>query len=80
MPRIFERSTGRHLGDLSEQEYTQLMSLFPESPDGSQPAPIDSAAAERLAGSGASERLLAVVQQILESGEDFEVEWESDPD
>lgn len=79
MPRIFERPTGRHLGDLNEQEYTQLMSLF-ESPNDTQPAPIGPKAVERLVESGASERLLAVVRKILAGGGDFEVEWESDPD
>lgn len=80
MPRIFARPTGRHLGDLNEREYTQLMSLFSESPGDKQPASIGPDAVDRLAGSGASERLLMVVQEILQGCEDFEVEWEPDPD
>lgn len=80
MPRILDRRTGRQLGELSEQEYTQLMSLFEESPDDGLPAPVDPDAVERLAGSGASERLMMVVQKILQGCDDFEVEWEQDPD
>lgn len=75
MPRILDRTTGRQLGDLDEQEYAQLMSLL-----GKQPALTAPDVVDRLAGSGASGQLLAVVRQILEGGEDFEVEWESDPD
>lgn len=76
MPTIIDRRTGRELGRLSELEYTQLMSLFEESWDDELPAPIDPDALERLAESGASPRLMAVVMQILQGGEDFDVGWE----
>ena len=78
MPRIIDRSSGRELGRLSELEYGQLMSLFEESWDDELPAPIDPDAIERLAESGASPRLMAVVMQILQGGEDFDVGWEPD--
>lgn len=76
MPRIYDRRTGRHLGWLSEQEWTQLMALLEEPTDDEMPSPIDPDAVEWLAESGASERLLAVVQQILQGREDFDLDWE----
>jgi hypothetical protein len=80
MPRILSRRTGRELGVLDEHEYAQLMALFAASADGQAPAPVGPDAVARLAGSGASARLLAVVRQILQDREDFEVDWEQDAD
>lgn len=77
MPRLIDRRTGTHLGELSEQEYVQLRALLEEYPDEGVPAAIDADALERLAESGASERLLAVARQILQGREDFDVGWES---
>lgn len=80
MPRILGSRTGRDLGELNEREYELLMTLFKVSPEGRAPSPISPEAVERLVQSGASERLLAVVQKILRGHEDFEVDWEQDPD
>lgn len=76
MPRIIDRRTGRNLGTLSEQEWSQLMALLEEPTDDEMPTPIDPEAVERLAESGASERLLTVVQQILQGREDFDLDFE----
>ena len=78
MPRIFDRRTGAHLGTLSEDECAQLMALFEESTRSEEPIPIDPELVERLAESGASERLLAVLGQILQGREDFDLDWEPD--
>lgn len=76
MPRIYDRRTGRDLGMLSEQEWVQLMALLEEPTDDEMPSPIDPDAVERLAESGASDRLLSVVRQILQGREDFDLDWE----
>lgn len=78
MPRIFDRRTGAHLGTLSEEECAQLMTLFEESTRTFDPIPIDPELVEGLAESGASERLMAVLQQILQGREDFDLGWEPD--
>lgn len=78
MPRIFDRRTGKHLGRLSEDECAQLMALFAEPTRGEEPLPIDPDDVEQLAESGASDRLLAVLQQILQGREDFDIGWEPD--
>jgi hypothetical protein len=80
MPRILGRLSGRNLGELDEHEYGQLMAVFEALPRGKTSSSSGPDVVERLTGSGASERLLAVVQQILRDGEDFEVEWEPDAD
>lgn len=82
MPRLIDRRTGRHLCTITEEEFVQLMSLF-EEPVGEGPAdeplmPIDPDLLERLAESGASERVLMVAQQILQGREDFDLGWEPD--
>lgn len=80
MPRIFDRRTGRDLGRLTEQDCAQLMSLFEEPTRDEEPTPIDPDAVERLAESGASDRLMIVVRQILQDDEDFDLGWEPDQD
>lgn len=78
MPRIFDRRTGKHLGWLTEHECAQLMALFEEPTRGEEPIPIDPDELEQFAESGASGRLLAVLQQILQDREDFDIGWEPD--
>lgn len=78
MPRIFDRRTGRHLGTLDADECAQLMALFEEPTRDEEPLPLDPDILERLAESGASDRLLLVVRQIMEGREDFDVGWEPD--
>lgn len=78
MPRILDRRTGAHLGTLSQDECAQLMALFEESTRLDEPIPIDPDLVERIAESGASDRLVAVLQQILQGREDFDLGWEPD--
>ncbi len=78
MPRIIDRRTGNHLGTLTEEECAQLMALFEEPTRDDEPLPIDPEVLERFAESGASERLLAVLQQILQGREDFDLGFEPD--
>jgi hypothetical protein len=56
------------------------MSLFEEPTRDEEPTPIDPDAVERLAESGASDRLMTVVLQILQDDEDFDLGWEPDQD
>jgi hypothetical protein len=78
MPRIIDRRTGAHLGRLTESEYAQLMALFEEPTRDEEPIPIDPEVVARLAESGASERLLSVLQQMLEGREDYDLGFEPD--
>lgn len=80
MPRMIDRRTGTYLGTLSDEECTQLMALFDEPTRDDEPLPIDPDVVERLAESGASERMLAVLQQILQGREDFDLGFEADTD
>lgn len=78
MPRIYDRRSGTYLGWLNEEECEQLRTLFEEPTRIDEPAPIDPDAVERLAKAGASERLIAVLQQILQGREDFDLDYEPD--
>ena len=78
MPRIVDQRTGRHLGTLDETECAQLMALFEEPTRGEEPIPIDPDIIERMAESGASDRLIAVLQQIMQDPEGFDPGWEPD--
>lgn len=78
MPRMFDRRTGRQLGWLTDAECAQLMALFEEPTRAEEPIAIDPDTVERLAESGASDRLLAVLQQLLQGREDFDIGWEPD--
>ena len=78
MPRMIDRRTGAYLGTLSDEECSQLMTLFEESTRDEEPIPIDPDVVEGLAESGASERLMAVLQQILQGREDFDLGFEPD--
>lgn len=78
MPKIFDRRSGRHLGYLNDEECAQLMALFEEPTRDEEPLPLDPELIERMAASGASERLLVLLRQIIEGREDFDVGWEPD--
>lgn len=78
MPRIIDRRTGNDLGTFTEQECDQLMALFAEPTRYEEPYPIDPEVIERFAESGASERLMTVVEQILQGREDFDIGIEPD--
>lgn len=78
MPRLYDRRSGRYLGQLSEHECVQLMSLFDEPRREDDPVPIDPEIIERWADAGASERLLSILMQLLQGREDFDLDWEPD--
>jgi hypothetical protein len=78
MPRIYDRRSGRYLGTLTDAECAQLMSLFEEPKREDDPITLDPDLVERMAEAGASERLLIVLQQILQGREDFDLDWEPD--
>lgn len=78
MPRLYDRRSGRYLGQLSEYECAQLTSLFDEPGRGDDPIPLDPDVVERLAEAGASDLLLSVLQQMLEGGDEFDLGWEPD--
>lgn len=78
MPRIYDRRSGRYLGTLTDAECAQLMSLFEEPKREDDPVALDPDLMERMAEAGASERLLVVLQQILQGREDFDLGWEPD--
>ena len=80
MPRIYDPRTGRDLGLLSEQDYTRLMAMMaPPCDQVPPPGPLDPSVVEQLVDE-ASPPLRAVICAILDGCEDFEVEWEPDPD
>lgn len=78
MPRIVDRTTGRYLGTLTDQESAQLMALFDEPTRTDEPFPFDPDLIDDLAESGASERVLAVLQQIQQGKEDLDLDVEPD--
>jgi hypothetical protein len=78
MPRIIDRTTGRYLGTLTDQECAQLMTLFDEPTRTDEPFPFDPDLVEDLAESGASERVLAVLRQIQQGREDMDIGVEPD--
>jgi hypothetical protein len=76
MPTMVDQRSGRYLGDFSEQECAQLMALLNTPPSSEEPVLIDPDVVERLAESGASERMLVVLQQVLQDREDFVLGWD----
>lgn len=78
MPRLFDRRTGHYLGWLTQEECTQIMALFEEPRRDEEPSALDPDVLQRMAEAGASERLLAVLEQILQGREDFDLDWEPD--
>jgi len=74
MATIYDRRTGRAVGTLSAREIAELRTLLVEEvstdPDD---YPIDPEEIDRLAESGASPTLLAILRQMLEGREDFDV-------
>lgn len=73
MPNIIDRRSGRFLGKLSERDCAQLMAIFEEPTRGEEPYPFDPEIILDLAEAGASEELLAVLQQLLQGREDFDL-------
>lgn len=62
MPRIIDRTTGRYLGTLNDQECKQLMALFDEPARTDEPLPFDPDRVDDLVESGrASDRVVAIL-------------------
>lgn len=78
MPRIVDRRTGSDLGTFTQEECAQLMALFDEPTRPEEPIAIDPDLVERFIESGASDRLVVVLQQILQGREDFDIGIEPD--
>ena len=76
MPTMVDQRSGRPLGSFSEQECAQLMAILNTPPTSEEPMLIDPEVVERLAEAGASERMLVVLQQVLQDREDFVLGWE----
>jgi hypothetical protein len=78
MPRLIDSRTGSVLGSFSSEEAAQLNALLREPSVSEEPFVIDPQVVERFAETGASDRLLAVLQQVLQGREDFALDWEAD--
>jgi hypothetical protein len=78
MPQLYDRRSGLPVARFSNEEYLQLKALLEAPPSSEEPEPVDSEALERLSASGVSDRVLTVLQQILQDREDFVPGWEPD--
>lgn len=78
MPKLYDRRTGNYLGRFTEQECVQLRAMLQAPPAEDEPYAVDPNVIERYAEAGASDRVLAVVHQILQDPEDFDPDWEPD--
>ena len=81
MPRLVDRRTGQPLGTFSVEESAQLSALLAAPSTSEEPYVVDPEIVERFAERGGiSDRLLAVLQQVLQGREDFAFDWETDAD
>jgi hypothetical protein len=78
MPRLIDRRSGDYLGSFSTSECAQLRALLETPSTSEEPFEIDPQVVERFAEAGASERVLTVLQQVLQDRGDFALDWEAD--
>ncbi|MBF6024838.1 hypothetical protein [Lysobacter niastensis] len=77
MPRLYDRRSGRHLGTLTNDECAQLLALLDELQGDDELAP-EPDQIEGWTATFASDRVMAVAQQVLQGREDFDLDWEPD--
>jgi hypothetical protein len=76
MPRVFDRTTGATLGELSDGELKELIALMRLPVADDTPYPIEPEAVARLEESGASAGLLFAIRQMLAGRESLDLGWE----
>ena len=81
MPTLVDRRTNRTLGHFSDAECEQLAKLLEEPgfDDDGAPMPVDPQLVETMVEAGASRELVAVLEQLLQGRETFDLAIEPDP-
>jgi hypothetical protein len=79
MPRLIDRRSGAYLGSFSREECTLLTAILQAQAECGQALQPDAETIERCAAAGVSDRLLAVLQQLLQRHEACTLEWDPDP-
>ena len=78
MPKLYDKSNDRLLGEISQQDLELLMAQFEEESSHDRDDYINNDTFLELADAGASSRLLDAVKAALDANGEGDVRWEAD--
>ena len=75
MIKIFDKATGRELGEVTEEQFRALVDALEEESDEDTDYYINRATLDLLREAGADPALIALLEQGLAGREDMDVQW-----
>ncbi len=78
MPKLFEKTSGRPLGDISQQDLDLLIAQFEEESSRDRDYFVNRDTFELLSQAGASSTLLAALESALVDSGEADIRWEAD--
>lgn len=76
MPRLYEKASGKLLGEISEDQLAFLNECLVEESEEDRDYYLDGAAIEFLEEEGGDAALMALLRQALGDREELEIRWE----
>ena len=74
--RIHDKNSGALLGEISRDDLQLMIDVFEEESSRDQDYFIDAATVELLQHEGASERLLALLREVVGTSDGIDIRWE----
>jgi hypothetical protein len=78
MPKLYDKSNDRLLGEISQQDLDLLIAQFEEESSRDRDYYVDNDTFLALADAGASSRLLDALKAVLDANGEGDVRWEVD--
>jgi hypothetical protein len=78
MPKLYDKSNDRLLGEISQQDLDLLIAQFEEESSRDRDYYVDNDTFLALADAGASSRLLDALKAVLDANGEGDVRWELD--
>ena len=78
MPKLYDKSNDRLLGEISQQDLDLLIAQFAEESSRDRGCCVDNDTFLALADAGASSRLLDALKAVLDANGEGDVRWEVD--
>lgn len=74
--RIYDKDSGALLGEVAQEDLQVMIDAFEEESSTDQDYFIDAQTIELLKGSGASDRLLNLLREIVGTSDGVDIRWE----
>lgn len=78
MPKLFEKTSGRPLGEISQQDLDLLIAQFEEESSRDRDYYVNRDTFELLSQAGASSGLLGALESALADSGEADIRWEAD--